>query len=192
MPPTDAQGWQGINKEGQTQVEARPRCSADIQGQMEPWTAPRTVTQALASDNYDPWDPTARSSEETSPGEAWDSLPGRAQQDHDVDHDVDSHIPMESGKETDKMNSEDRRRPCAARAPPHLAGLWIAPGRTLCPPPGFSPTNADPWGIDLSGLPDIPLRKPQQEWQSFLQACAFCGKEIRTITQGRQVGQDCY
>ena len=194
MPPTDAQGWQGINMESRTQVEARPLRSMDIQGQMEPWTAPRTVTQVLASDNYDPWDPIARSPEETSPGEAKDSLTERAQQDHGTDRDaeVDAHFPMEPGKETNKMSRDDRWRPCEAGPPPHLAGLWIPPGRTLCPPPGLVPTMADPWGIDINGPPDIPAKRPQQEWQSFLQACAFCGKEIRTITQGGQVGQDCY
>ena len=150
--------------------------------------APRTVAQVLVSDNYDPWDPTARSSEEASPGDAWGSPSGGAKQELDFA----LNIPSDSGKETNKMRDKDNGKPRADVGPPHLAGHWLVPGLIVSPPPGLPTSTTDPWGIDLRGQPDGPLRKPQLEWQSFLQTCVFCGKEIRTITQGKLVGQDCY
>ena len=165
MPPTYAQGWQGINIEEQAQVEAQPANYVDIQGLWEPRTAPRTVAQVLASDNADPWEPVAKYPEETSPGDDKDSRTDTAQQDTgtDLEAEGDAQVPMDSCKATNRRTREDRWRPCETGPPPHIAGLWIPPWRTVCPPPGLVPTLADPWRIGTSGPPDTPTNRPLQE-----------------------------
>ena len=151
MPPTIAQGWQGINIEEQAQVEAQPANYVDILGPWEPRTAPRTVVQVLASDNVDPWEPVARYPEETSPGDAKDSRTDTAQQDTgtDLEAEVDAHVPHGFGQGNQQKDPGRQMATLRDRAtPPHRGALDPALENSV-PPSWTRPDPGRPVGDRL-------------------------------------------
>ena len=188
MLPPAPQEWPSAERRVQAGDSTGAPGSIDIHNPPELRTAPRTVVQVFSSDNYDPWDPSARSSNGTSPREAL--RPPKTSAGQGLEYALNAS--KDTVKVTNKMRGKVGGDPWTSAGPPNLTTHWPVPGLTTSPAPGLAQSTIDPWGIDLWGHPEFPSRKPQMEWQSFLQTCKFCGKEIRTITQGKVVGQDCY